>query len=810
MNRSPLENTIGSILLIGRGQQLESVNRALHLAKKGRGRVMIFSGEARDEICRLTEGNPFFVEEVLKTMIAEVGFSSERLTRESAPSLNFQIPRRVKDAVLRPTELLSPEAIQVLRYAAVSGRQFDFRLLEEVIPMNEAQLLPVMKELLGAQLVVEVTSDQFAFRHALTREAVYSTLLLRERKQFHHMIGDAIERVHAAELSGQVGELAYHYYEAGAWEKALKYSQSAGETAQAQYAPREAIEHFTRALEAAGHLAMPLPTAILRARGQAYETVGEFDRARADHEQAFEVATKANDGRFEWQALIDLGFLWASTDYRKAGEYFKEALARARLLGDPDLIAHTLNRLGNWMDNTGEVEAGLESHREALDIFQSREDRQGMAETLDLLGMANNLAGDIPGAAYEMERAIDLFRELGDARGLVSALSMRASLTSMTETSFSAHGDPNELENSIREALQVARQIGWAAGQAFVEFTSGSTFAMFGEFGKALAHAKEGVRIAKEIEHLQWTCGSFTHLGQVYVQMLRPALAKEALQAGRPLAFETGSAWWIGYNTSYLALANLLDGDVSHAESLLKEIVPSDHVPRDETERRMAWAWGETMLAKGDAGEAMRIAELLIASVPSPRVPVRPTDWRSEPIPALLRLKGQALSAQTRYEEAERSFEDAVRGAKERRLLPLLSQILIDLGGLFDRLKRWEDAGREYAEAGKTIQAIASTIEDEALRADYFRAASAKLAKSRPISTRRLAKKEFGGLTERERQVAVLVAGGKSNPEIAAELIVSERTVTTHVSNILSKLGFNSRTQIAAWAVEKGLFKQNT
>jgi non-specific serine/threonine protein kinase len=79
---------------------------------------------------------------------------------------------------------------------------------------------------------------------------------------------------------------------------------------------------------------------------------------------------------------------------------------------------------------------------------------------------------------------------------------------------------------------------------------------------------------------------------------------------------------------------------------------------------------------------------------------------------------------------------------------------------------------------------------------------------SHPQTPRQAAKQAFGGLTERERQVAALIAQGASNHEIAEALVVSERTVESHVTNILSKLGFTARTQIAAWAVEKGLVRQ--
>lgn len=76
-----------------------------------------------------------------------------------------------------------------------------------------------------------------------------------------------------------------------------------------------------------------------------------------------------------------------------------------------------------------------------------------------------------------------------------------------------------------------------------------------------------------------------------------------------------------------------------------------------------------------------------------------------------------------------------------------------------------------------------------------------------PPSPRRAAKRAYDGLTEREREIAARIARGQSNREMAEARVISERTVETHIGNILSKLGFNARTQIAAWAVEKGLMK---
>jgi DNA-binding NarL/FixJ family response regulator len=101
---------------------------------------------------------------------------------------------------------------------------------------------------------------------------------------------------------------------------------------------------------------------------------------------------------------------------------------------------------------------------------------------------------------------------------------------------------------------------------------------------------------------------------------------------------------------------------------------------------------------------------------------------------------------------------------------------------------------------------VAETVGDDTLRQLFASRASAQLPRSRPAaSARRLAKQRFEGLTEREREVAALIAEGRSNRQIAEALVLSERTIAAHVANIFSKLGFNSRAQVAAWATSRGL-----
>ena len=199
--------------------------------------------------------------------------------------------------------------------------------------------------------------------------------------------------------------------------------------------------------------------------------------------------------------------------------------------------------------------------------------------------------------------------------------------------------------------------------------------------------------------------------------------------------------------------------------------------------------------------QALERAESLLASAPGN------DEFRSQPIPALLKLKGEALLALSRLDEALVALEDAKSGARMRQEPSLLWQVHRSLGQGYRLHGREEQAQQEWAAARQIIGQLTGTIDDEALRECFSQAALASLPREEPLPSRRAIAQRFGGLTERERQVAVLIAQGLSNREIADTLVISYRTVETHISNILFKLGLAARSQVAAWVVEKGLLK---
>jgi DNA-binding CsgD family transcriptional regulator len=759
-----------------------------------------------ESIYALTEGNPFFIEEMLKSLLITGEITNqdgvwERTMYFGTHAHRPAIPRSVQDAVYQQIKHVSSTARQVLTLAAVAGRHFDLPVLQRVLQIDDANLLACMKELVEVHLVKEETAERFSFRHALTRQAVYSALLAGERRVLHRTLAETIEREasSSAVLDSKVEDLSYHYYEGEVWSKAVEYGQRAGERAQLLLAPRAAIEHQTRTLDALSRLGSGPSASALRARGQAYATIGEFEQARSDYEHALSLATEQRNGPLEWQCLLDLGFLWAGRDYTKAGQWFRASLELAQGLGDAKSQARSLNRVGNWLVNTGQVADGLQAHQDARAIFEMLQDGAGLSETFDLLGMANGIFGDNIQAVEQYDRAIQTLRTLNDPQGLLSSLTSRVAYASLgwAETTPSTCEPLERCSRDLSEALSLARHVDSLPGQAFSEWVAGLAYASFGQYGQGLAHTRESLRIATLIQHTQWLAAAYFTLGRVYLLLLDSTLAVQAFETGLALAKNIGSAWWIGNISAYLAQAYLLQDQPQRSEAVLQAVMARGNQPVNSAERRVGWVWGELALATGEAEMALGIAEQLIASAPG-----APT---KQPIPWLLKLKGEALGVLVHQEEAIQLLQEARSGALIRQEHPLLWQIDRSLGRYYRRLKQDDLSRRHFALAREEIMSLARTVDDDALRERFLQIAQGTLPTEKAVSPNRAAKEAFGGLTDRERAVVRLVAQGKTNHEIADTLVVTKRTIETHINNIMHKLALTSRAQLVVWAVEHGL-----
>ena len=410
-----------------------------------------------------TEGNPFFVREVLRHL-AESGAveRGEGGWTTRLPVDQLGIPEGVREVVGRRLARLSGDANQALRVAAVVGADFELDVVAAAADLGGEALLAAVEEAVGARVVIEVSATRFRFAHALIRATLYESLTATRKVTLHRKAAQAIETIHEAALDDYLPALAHHWARASApaadTARAVDYATRAGDRALAQLAHDEAVTYYRQALEllqVAGDSAGGQPIELLIALGEAQrragdaahrETLLEASRlaaqrgdasalARAvlantrgtlpttigdvDHERvaAFEAALDAVGGDDTPTRARILAALAAEMTYTGDRErrvlLADEALAIARRCGDAATLAVVL--LCRWItiycpDTLDELLANTE---ELLALAQRLDDPVIRAQALWLRGRTLAAAGDMEEANRHLEAAERLTEELG-------------------------------------------------------------------------------------------------------------------------------------------------------------------------------------------------------------------------------------------------------------------------------------------------------------------------------------------------------------------------------------------------------------
>src|SRR5215510_11878543 len=288
-----------------------------------------FPPELRDLLVRKVEGNPFFLEEVL-TSLLEVGALRQRDGRYvlTKPLSEIYVPNTIQDVIMARIDRLEEAPKRALQLASVIGREFTVRLLERISD-GHAPLERFLQDLQGLEFIYERSvypERAYMFKHALTHDVAYNSLLLQRRKALHRLIAMAIEDLYAERLPESYEMLAYHYERGEVWEKALEYLVKAGHKAQQAYANQEAREHYSRAVDICERLGEAVEPAtrmtIYAGKGAVHLLLSEF-RASVEAQQCLlEVARQLGDQNKEAEALYQIGFgFHYAHEFEKALEF---------------------------------------------------------------------------------------------------------------------------------------------------------------------------------------------------------------------------------------------------------------------------------------------------------------------------------------------------------------------------------------------------------------------------------------------------------------------------------------------------------
>lgn len=787
--------------------------------------------EFLDEIYALTEGNPFFIEEVLKSLITagDIYQVSGEWTRK--PLRELHIPRTVQVAVEQRTRQLSQATQHLLTLAAVAGQRFNFVVLQAITQQAEDQLLQQVKELIAAQLVVEESDETFAFRHALTRQAIYSALLGRERKTLHRTLAEALERCYADSLDLYASEIAYHFYEAGLWAAALTWAQRAGEQAERLYAYGEALRHYTCARTCAEKLGQSdLMTALDRTIGHVHYARNQFSQALEFYGRALQnttdpaecAALKAQIGAayaniadersqaFLHAALneldpvtqarqVALATFWLGRSYHYLGQYTQALpyLERARQLSEP-------------LDDTPLLRYVYASLAITLMLSAHFEQGAAWAHQCVALGKAKQYLPALVVGYYDLSvhaQYVGRWRDARDfaeqGRRLTQQGDWPTEQTWLTLCYARAVYQQEHLAlgmQSARAGLALAAELGENRSLVRAHEILALYETALGNEEAAFVEGETAVRTADTLMEVSLRCWSRMALAGLHMQREEWRLAVElyeqcavllANSENRILRMELGAL---------LAGAYSAHGRLAEAGQLIDEMLTETQATGMRHYEAVAWrVQGQICAAQGQLDKGLAAFDQAIAIC---------TELGSNLELAHVRYQRGVLH-HTRHDlpSAQADWTSARTLCEQMGAQALLWRTHAALGQLAHAQQRAGEAEHEFAAARAIVAKLAADMHDESFRQNLWQRAAALLPAEPSALSRRAVKTAFGGLTAREREVAALIAQGKSNREIAAALVVSERTVTTHITNIFTKLSFTSRAQIATWAGETGLIR---
>ena len=744
-----------------------------------------------DELFARSQGNAFFAEELLAA---------------SGQDGVQRLPESLRDALTLRVERLSAPARQLARSAAVAGSVVGHRLLVATAGLGDAELAEALREAIENNVLVQdPSSESYAFRHELLREAVYDEVLPGERVALHAKLARALEDDPGLAVGayGAAAQRAMHWSAAHELPAALAATVQAGTEAEQVWSFAEANSHFEHGIELwAGVVAEQRPEGLTliellaRAAEAAYLS-GQNQRALTLTRSTLEQLDPAEEpvacglahARLARYLLAEADLLDALAEYRAAAELLPQepSSARAAILAGE---AHILMLQGDALQARGPCEEAIRIAREVGAV-------EAECDALNTLGAVLTMLGAAEEGIEVLRNGQQLAAEFGAHQELLRA--------------YVNLGQALDDAGRLPEAAEIARE-GWerlrsrvGSAAAFLAAEAGLRLTRLGRWHEALAVLEEAAEMA----------GSNVGTGLVvaalaWIEALRGEVDRAIAHVeSATLVPSTGRVYWyaLARPKAELALA------CGHPEELRQAIDPAEltraHYPPFLVPVLVLALRAEAELAEkarvgGDRAaenEAVRRAEALLTRA---RTLTAADVWPvgSGPVETLLEVELCELEAKRARGEA--SAEDWAADAA-----------------------RWEALGRPHRAAYARVREAEAALIGDLPRVRVVDALASARATAARLGARPLLKEietlsrkarvrtgqedqsaipdEVAGLTARELDVLQLIAEGRTNPEIGKALYMSPKTASVHVSRILSKLDVKTRTEAAGVAHHLGL-----
>jgi class 3 adenylate cyclase/predicted ATPase len=519
-----------------------------------------------------TEGNPLYVEEVIRALIDEgvLVHEADGAWHSTAQKDSINVPDTLQGVMMTRLDRLAEAPRRIAQVASVAGRTIAYEILAHSIAEDDARLTQGLVQLQQHEIVHETQRAPeliYAFTHALMREVCYNSLLARTRRDYHRQIAEYLEATkadRAAQAEEITALIAYHAFNGQDWSRALKYQVIAGQSAERLFANHEAIDHFEKAAQSAGNLPAGETSKerqmIHMALGELLTSVGQFDKAQEQLDEAFDLAKQHDD--VDAQAHV---CWWRARLHEQRGEYAQafEWIDRGlKPLGDRQIAEAAQLKLlaGLIYSRQGNRDRALANGQEALQIAEQLGELTVIGRAKVLIGHLNRLMGESTVAIENFQEAFDLYQRAGDVQGQAQARNQLAN-------AYFNLGQWHEADEHYRVARDLFGTIGNVYNRAFADSNLGGIALNQGRLDDALNSYQQALSGLEQIGGSPYVLGVVRmNLGAVLNRRGDVPAARDHLARSQEYFDQAQSRDFLPELRRHLSTAALLSNDLAEAE----------------------------------------------------------------------------------------------------------------------------------------------------------------------------------------------------------------------------------------------------
>ena len=570
-------------------------------------------GEFCELVYRKTGGNPFFVEEVIKSLKEEQLIFREENQWKIKEVSGIEFPETVRGVVKARIGRLDDECRNLLTMASFVGYDFSFEALRGATGLDENKLVELLERMLKTGQIKEREvrgEDAYSFADAIVRDVVHEEVSRLMHKRFHNVVGSALEKVYANKIDDHLAELAYQFLEGNDRDKALGYFLKAGEKAQKTYAYGEAFSYLQQALELLeekeGRLeekvsvierlgdlkawmgqtaaCMELWNRSLTLRIQLGDEkgvarlhakmarilwggLGDKEKASEHHSMALEILEKRPESLELARLYQDISnMIWRSgKSVSEALPYAQKAFELAERLRDPEVLSNCHSELGTISRLSGEFRKGIKYHEQGLKIALDNNCISSALRHYINLNVAYMATGEFQKAFEAAQQGSELAKRVG----LLGDLTW---LNTNGASSYAYMGEVQKAISMLKEASALENRINYLSHAPMTLRLLGVCYMVLGEWEKSSEHLTHAYEMGISVREFQASGGAMLSLGELSMEKGDYVEAEKCLKGSKSIYENAGSVAQLLYNVlPLLSKLYLRKGEIEKAQELIEK-----------------------------------------------------------------------------------------------------------------------------------------------------------------------------------------------------------------------------------------------